>query len=84
VGSCSAFVAELWGVFEGLKYAKRLGFMAIELNIDSSAVVQVIKTGRLISPVGMTLLRNIKRLVNMECEVRIAHAYRESNQLRMR
>jgi ribonuclease HI len=67
-------------VFEGLKYAKRLGFMAIELNIDSSAVVQVIKTERLNSSVGMTLVRNIQRLVNMEWEVRIVHAYRESNQ----
>jgi ribonuclease HI len=80
VGTCSAFVAELWGVFEGLKFAKRLGFMAIELNIDSSVVVQVIKTGRLNSSVGMTLVRNIQRLVNMEWEVRIVHAYRESNQ----
>ncbi|MCH80696.1 ribonuclease H protein [Trifolium medium] len=38
VGDCSAFMAELWGVFEGLSYARRLGFMAVELNIDSVTV----------------------------------------------
>ncbi|PNX83714.1 ribonuclease H [Trifolium pratense] len=59
VGSCSAFVVELWGVFERLKYAKSLGFMAIELNINSSVVVQVIKTDRLKRSVDMTLVRNI-------------------------
>ncbi|MCH98804.1 ribonuclease H protein, partial [Trifolium medium] len=26
VGECSAFIAELWGVFEGLSLAKRMGF----------------------------------------------------------
>ncbi|MCI52232.1 hypothetical protein A2U01_0073476, partial [Trifolium medium] len=46
VGTCSAFVAELWRVFEGLTYANIMRFMAIELNIDSVVVVHVIKTGR--------------------------------------
>jgi ribonuclease HI len=30
------------GVLKGLKYARRLGYRAVELNIDSSAVVQLI------------------------------------------
>ncbi|PNX61822.1 ribonuclease H, partial [Trifolium pratense] len=79
VGTCSAFVAELWGVFEGLTYARRMRFMHIELNIDSAMVVQVLKTGNLNSPFGLTLVKNIRRLVDMEWEVHITHAYRESN-----
>jgi ribonuclease HI len=39
VGDCSAFVAELWRVFEGLEYARRLGFVNVELNTDSVTVV---------------------------------------------
>ncbi|MCI21595.1 ribonuclease H protein, partial [Trifolium medium] len=31
VGLCSAFVAELWGVYEGLRYAHRKGFRKVEL-----------------------------------------------------
>jgi hypothetical protein len=39
VGNCSAFMAELWGVFEGLALAKRMGLRKIELHIDSAVVV---------------------------------------------
>ncbi|PNX61102.1 ribonuclease H, partial [Trifolium pratense] len=40
VGAGSAFVAELWGVLEGLKLARRKGFRKVEVNIDSSSVVK--------------------------------------------
>ncbi|GAU14017.1 hypothetical protein TSUD_168420 [Trifolium subterraneum] len=79
-GDCSAFVAELWGVFEGLSYVRRLGFMAVELNIDLVMVVHVITKGILQSPVGAMLVRHIQRLIDLDCEVNIVHAYRESNQ----
>jgi hypothetical protein len=65
VGLCSAFVAELWGVVEGLRYAYHLGFRQIELNIDSVAVVQAIKSGKSKSMMGNSLLKQIKRLLDM-------------------
>ncbi|GAU10806.1 hypothetical protein TSUD_425900, partial [Trifolium subterraneum] len=46
VGLCSAFVAELWGVLEGLRCVQRLGFSNVELNIDSEVVVQVMRERR--------------------------------------
>jgi ribonuclease HI len=36
-------VAELWGVYEGLKYVKNMGFIAVEVNVDSLAVVEALK-----------------------------------------
>jgi ribonuclease HI len=72
-------MAELWGVFEGLTYARRMGFLHIELNIDSMTVVKVIKTGNGRNPLGLTLVKNIRRLIDLEWEVHISHAYRESN-----
>jgi ribonuclease HI len=36
-------VAELWGVLEGLKYTRTLGFSDVELNIDSVTVVNNIR-----------------------------------------
>jgi hypothetical protein len=42
VGNCSAFIAELWGVLEGLCLAHRMGFPNVELSVDSQAVVQVL------------------------------------------
>ncbi|GAU31911.1 hypothetical protein TSUD_270960 [Trifolium subterraneum] len=79
VGMCNAFIAEMWGVLEGLRYVRRLGFRKVELNIDSAAVVQVIKTGRLQSSTGSALARQIWKLMAMDWEVEVNHIYREAN-----
>jgi ribonuclease HI len=79
VGLCSAFMAELWGVYEGLRYASRMGFMKVELNIDSEAVVQVIKARRVCSSSSNALIKQIRRLLDMDWLVEIAHTYREAN-----
>jgi ribonuclease HI len=34
-GICSAYVVELWGVFEGLRLVRKLSFTVVELNTDS-------------------------------------------------
>ncbi|PNY07689.1 hypothetical protein L195_g004191 [Trifolium pratense] len=47
-GTSSAYVAELWGVLEGLRYTWRLGFRKVELSVDSVAVVKIIKEGGLL------------------------------------
>ncbi|CAJ2662636.1 unnamed protein product [Trifolium pratense] len=79
LGNCSAIIAELWGVAEGLSYARRLGFTAVELNVDSVVVVQAIKTGRFSSSVGLPLVKHIRRMLDLDWEIKIEHAYRESN-----
>jgi ribonuclease HI len=79
VGVCSAFTAELWGVLEGLKYAWDRGFKFVELDVDSVALVQAIKSGATTSVIGISLIRSICRLVNQAWEVKIAHSYREAN-----
>jgi ribonuclease HI len=35
IGQCSAFVAELWGVFKGLKLAQVKGFRKVDVSVDS-------------------------------------------------
>jgi hypothetical protein len=42
IGNCNAFIAKLRGVFEWLKYARSLGYTAIDLNVDSMIVAQAI------------------------------------------
>jgi ribonuclease HI len=79
VGLCSAFMAELWGVLEGLKYVRRLGFLKVELHIDSKAVVQVVETRHLRSSLGVALAKQIWHLLNMDWCVEISHSYREAN-----
>jgi ribonuclease HI len=69
----------LWGVLEGLKYAKRKGYRKIELNINSVAVMKVIKSGKTSNSLGFSLVKSIKKLLDEEREVKISHLYRETN-----
>jgi ribonuclease HI len=77
IGTCSAFTAELWGVLEGLSYAWSMGFKLVELDVDSVAVVKVIKTGVTTSVAGVSLIKSIRRLLEQGWEVKITHSYRE-------
>ena len=79
LGACSAYVAELWGVFEGLKLALSHGFLRVELLVDSQVVVNTISFAKGGSPTGRTLVQNIRRLLELDWEVKICHSYREAN-----
>ncbi|GAU36087.1 hypothetical protein TSUD_276980 [Trifolium subterraneum] len=52
LGICSAYVAKLWGVVEGLRCVRSLGFNRIELNVDSSVVSQVLRRPGYGRPLG--------------------------------
>ncbi|GAU30840.1 hypothetical protein TSUD_267600 [Trifolium subterraneum] len=79
VGYCNAFVAELWGVLEGLSLVRRLGFDRVELSVDSKAVVQVISTEKTQGAEGFAIVNKIHRLLKMDWNVIIVHEYREAN-----
>jgi ribonuclease HI len=79
VGSCNAFVAELWGVLEGLRFVQLLGFKKIELNIDSIAVVRIVQTGMSHSTAGNVLVEQINKMMALDWEVEVRHTYREAN-----
>jgi ribonuclease HI len=66
VGLCSAFIAELWGVYEGLHHAYRMGYRKVELDIDSMAVVSVFKNRRSSSSSDCSLLKRIWRLMQQD------------------
>jgi len=79
LGKCNAFVAKLWRVLEGLWCAKRMRFTAVELNVDSLAVVNIITSGKESNASGRTLVEKIRKLLQMEWEVKVKHSYREAN-----
>jgi hypothetical protein len=56
-----------------------LGFLKVELNIDSIAVVQVVKERRINSTLGVALARQIWKLLDLDWTVEISHTYREAN-----
>jgi hypothetical protein len=56
-----------------------MGFKLVELDVDSVAVVKVIKTGVTTSVAGVSLIKSIRRLLEQGWEVKITHSYREAN-----
>jgi ribonuclease HI len=79
VGKCNAFVAELWGVLEGLRCVRRMGFSKVEINIDSVSVVQLLQQRNLHSMSGGTVTRQIWKLLDLNWDIEITHSYREAN-----
>jgi ribonuclease HI len=71
-------MAELWGVFEGLALAKRMGLRKIELHVDSAVVVEMLLNRKLSGNSGGSLVLNIRKLLELDWEVKIAHAYRSN------
>ncbi|PNY15890.1 histone H2A [Trifolium pratense] len=60
------YVAELWGVLEGLKYAKKLNFHRVELHIDSMVVVKAITSKGGGSTSGRSLVQKIRQFINLD------------------
>jgi ribonuclease HI len=79
IGQCSAFVAELWGVFEGLKLAQFKGFKKVELSVDSQVVINSIKNGDEGNAMGYRLVQRIRQMLELNWEINISHSHREAN-----
>jgi hypothetical protein len=52
----------------------------MELYIDSTSIMNVIKNGVTSSSMGYSLVKSIRKLLDEEWEVKISHSYREANQ----
>jgi hypothetical protein len=51
----------------------------VELHIDSEAVVRVLKNRSTMSSAGISLLKQIWKLLEMDWVVETSHTYREAN-----
>ncbi|MCH99988.1 ribonuclease H protein, partial [Trifolium medium] len=81
LGPCSAFVAELWGILEGITIAKDRNIMRIEVQVDSKAVLQYLTSPKNGSIRGRRLVRKIRELIEQGIEVQFKHVYREANRV---
>ena len=79
LGSCSVLAAECWGVIHGLRLAWELGIRSVILEVDNSCVVNIIQ-GQTSCPLqSLSLIHEIKSLLNKDWMVQVAHIYREAN-----
>jgi ribonuclease HI len=81
IGRGEVYMAELWGVLEGLRMAKRMKFVKVEVRIDSLEVVSDIINNKASKVCGRAFIGRIGELVEDSWEVTFKHSYREANQL---
>ncbi|GAU48590.1 hypothetical protein TSUD_405800 [Trifolium subterraneum] len=81
IGTTSAYIVELWGAYEGLRWARTRGYVNVELRMDSLVVVRCLNGEEVGSVDGMKLIRRIKDLLLEDWNVCIIHVYREANKV---
>jgi ribonuclease HI len=79
LGDTTAYMAELWGIHEGLALAYRRRVMKLELRTDSQVLAQSLKERKNGSVPGCALMKKIIELLDGPWEVQITHVYREAN-----
>jgi ribonuclease HI len=72
-------MAELWGIYEGLKLANRRGVMRIELGINSQVIAHSLQDMKNCSTLGCALMKRIRQLLDRPWEVQIIHVFRDAN-----
>lgn len=79
LGNCSAFRAELWGVYHGLNEAWNRGYRQVILQVDNKSVVYAISGNSHHPCANSDLITSIIELRDRDWDVKIVHVFRESN-----
>ncbi|CAJ2634326.1 unnamed protein product [Trifolium pratense] len=79
IGTCDALHAEMWGMYEGLKIARRQGFSHIIVESDSKLLVDMVTNNCQINGATPVLIRRIRDLINLSWHVQVNHTLREGN-----
>jgi ribonuclease HI len=79
LGITTTYVAEMWGVYEGLKLARSKSISNLIVQVDSAVVVHGIESGKQGSSFVWNIMGIIRHLLSLDWNVRIMHIYREAN-----
>ncbi|GAU26714.1 hypothetical protein TSUD_314910 [Trifolium subterraneum] len=63
LGDTTAYMAELWGIYEGLCLARRREVTRLEMHTDSQIIAQSLQDNKRGSNMGCTLMKKIRRLL---------------------
>ena len=75
VGIAFSFAVDLWGVYEGLCLARKIGLVVVEVNIDCQAVVDSLCGSKTGCAVGCRLINSIRSMINTNWQVVFKHSY---------
>ena len=79
LGCLNSFVAELWGLRDGLMVCKNMQLNAVNVQIDAMAVVQLLTRSTNNNLSVLPLIDDCKKLISQIPHVQIMHCYREAN-----
>lgn len=74
-------MAEVWGVFEGLKLARSKGYREVEVQLDSFSLVQTLKERSIGCITGRAIMGQIIKLLQWDWVVNFKHLFREANKV---
>ena len=79
IGSTNNFIAELWGLREGLLLCCNLNIDSLVVELDAQTVVEVFKNAAYVNNVISPLLDDCRHLVAYFQQIRFNHCYRQAN-----
>ncbi|XP_019163505.1 PREDICTED: uncharacterized protein LOC109159849 [Ipomoea nil] len=80
IGVTNSFIAELWGIREGLRLAKNRGYDKLIAETDSLSTTQVLHNSSGNTPEADTLIADCKTLMQSFLVFELKHVLREGNQ----
>ena len=79
IGCTSSFMAELWGLRDGLNLCYEMHLSAVDVQLDAKAVVQLLANSSSANICALPLLDDCRHLISQIGQVRISHCFREAN-----
>lgn len=81
IGHCSALIAELWGLLEGLRLCHHKGIQKLEVCLDADGVRSIVLGKESVWLDSWGLVRKIQKLLHLLWEMSIKHVHREANKV---
>ena len=78
-GCSNSFMAELWGLRDGINLCNEMQLSAVDVQLDAKAVVQLLSNSSNVNICALPLLDDCRQLISQIDHVRIRHCFREAN-----
>lgn len=81
IGIASSFTAELWGLREGLRLCRELGFQHINIEMDSASIAGMLQEENQPDQALSTLIVDCYLIMKSFNSYTISHIFREGNKI---
>ena len=79
IGTTTSFVAELWGLRDGLSLCYNLNIPSIIVELDAKAIVDIFQNTSYENNIISPLLDDCRQLMGLFQQVQVKHCYRQAN-----